>query len=180
MNQLAAKSTIETTLGEKGGLASLHRLLPSPGVTRLRQYDEPLRHPIRPGLSLASCQLIHTAITAGTSRVAFGPLCLVGSRTGAPLRRFSLFVAPRFLWECLTSRIVSRFPTPASSNPACRFPALGFPVCFASRVMELIPPGWLSADGSTYHPVVVKQTECVVEPLRTPPLPAESFAPSRT
>jgi hypothetical protein len=28
------------------------------------------------GLSLASCQLIRTAITAGTSRVAHGPLCL--------------------------------------------------------------------------------------------------------
>jgi hypothetical protein len=41
--------------------------------------------------------------------------------------------------------------------------------------MEPIPAGWLSADGSTYHPIVVEQTECVVEPLRTPPLPAESF-----
>jgi hypothetical protein len=57
-------------------LASLHRLLPSTGVTRLRQYYEPLRHPSQPGRSLASCQLIHTAITAGTSRVAYGPLCL--------------------------------------------------------------------------------------------------------
>ena len=28
---------------------------------------------------------------------------LVGSRTGARLRRFSLAVAPRFLWECLNS-----------------------------------------------------------------------------
>src|SRR5271170_4374539 len=44
--------------------------LPFTGVTRLHQYCEPLRHPIRPGLSLASCQLIHTAITAGISRVA--------------------------------------------------------------------------------------------------------------
>ena len=52
------------------------RLLPSTGVTRLHRYHEPLRHPIRPGLSLTSCQLIHTAITAGTSRVAYGPLCL--------------------------------------------------------------------------------------------------------
>src|SRR5437899_8500429 len=52
------------------------RPLPSTGVTRLRQYYEPLRHPKRPGLSLTSCQLIHTAITAGTSRVAYGPLCL--------------------------------------------------------------------------------------------------------
>ena len=57
-------------------LASLHRPLPSTGITRLRQYYEPLRHPKRPGLSLTSCQLIHTAITAGTSRVAYGPLCL--------------------------------------------------------------------------------------------------------
>jgi hypothetical protein len=57
-------------------LASLHRPLPSAGVTQLHRYYEPLRHPTRPGLSLASCQLIHTAITAGTSRVAHGPLCL--------------------------------------------------------------------------------------------------------
>src|SRR5207237_10738603 len=52
------------------------RLLPSTGVTRFQRYYEPLRHPTRPGLSLASCQLIHTAITAGTSRVAHGLLCL--------------------------------------------------------------------------------------------------------
>src|SRR5271167_1666042 len=29
------------------------RSLPSPGVTRLQRYYEPLRHPIAPGLSLA-------------------------------------------------------------------------------------------------------------------------------
>src|SRR5215471_3347109 len=51
------------------------RLLPSTGITRFHRYCEPLRHPSRPGLSLASCQLIHTAITAGTSRVVYGPLC---------------------------------------------------------------------------------------------------------
>ncbi len=50
------------------------RLLPSTGVTRLRQYYEPLRHPRRPGLSLASCQLVRTATTAGASRVALDPL----------------------------------------------------------------------------------------------------------
>ena len=44
---------------------------------RLHRYCEPLRHPKRPGLPLATCQLIHTAITAGTSRVAYGPLCRV-------------------------------------------------------------------------------------------------------
>jgi hypothetical protein len=50
------------------------------------------------------------------------------------LLRVSLSVAPRFLWECLTNRTVSWFPFPASSNPACGFPALGFPVCFESRL----------------------------------------------
>ena len=50
------------------------RPLPSTGVTRLRQYYEPLRHPIRPGLSLTSCQLIFIVIAAGASRVASGLL----------------------------------------------------------------------------------------------------------
>jgi hypothetical protein len=45
-------------------------------ASRLHRYYEPLRHPSQPGPSLTSCQLIHTAITAGTSRVADGPLCL--------------------------------------------------------------------------------------------------------
>ena len=65
------------------------RPLPSTGITRLRQYCEPLRHPIRPGLSLTSCQLIRTAITAGTSRVAYGPLCLHAvANTPAGLMKF--------------------------------------------------------------------------------------------
>jgi hypothetical protein len=59
----------------------------------------------------------------------------VGSRTGATLRRSGLSVAPRFLWECLTSRTVNGFPAPATSNPAGGFPALGFPACFISRFM---------------------------------------------
>src|SRR5215831_18573678 len=58
----------------------------------------------------------------------------VGSRAGAAFRRFSLSVAPRFLWECLTNRTVNPFPVPASSNPAGGFPALGFPACFSSRL----------------------------------------------
>src|SRR5271156_3608646 len=56
------------------------RPLPSTGVTRLLRYYGPLRHPRRPGRSLASCQLIPTAITAGTSRVANGPLLLACRR----------------------------------------------------------------------------------------------------
>jgi hypothetical protein len=59
----------------------------------------------------------------------------VGSRTGAASRRSSLSVAPRFLWECLTSQTVNPFPAPASSNAACGFPALRFPICFVPRFM---------------------------------------------
>jgi len=50
---------------------------------------------------------------------------LVGSRTGAVFRRSGLSVAPRFLWECLNSQTVNPFPAPATSHPACGFPALG-------------------------------------------------------
>ena len=49
---------------------------------------------------------------------------MVGSRAGAVPRRRGLSVAPRFLWECLTSHTVSPFPAPASSHAACGFPAL--------------------------------------------------------
>jgi hypothetical protein len=59
----------------------------------LSTHYEPLRHPIRPGLSLTSCQLIHTAITAGTSRVAYGPLCLHAvANTPAGLMEFCSLV----------------------------------------------------------------------------------------
>ena len=47
-----------------------------PNNALLSAHYGPLRHPIRPGLSLASCQLIPTAITAGASRVASGLLCV--------------------------------------------------------------------------------------------------------
>ena len=68
----------------------------------------------------------------------------VGSRTGAVSRRSSLAVSPRFLWECLNSPTVNPSPVPATSHPACRFPALGAPVCFVPRVMGPIVRAWLS------------------------------------
>jgi len=72
-------------------------------------------------------------------------LWLVGSRASAILLRFRLAVAPRFLWECLSSRTVSWVPAPATSNPSCRFPAMGLPVCFRLRVMGLSRLAGLSA-----------------------------------
>ena len=49
------------------------RPLPSAGVTRLRRYYGPLRHPKRPSLSLAGVWLRVTPLTAWASRVAFDP-----------------------------------------------------------------------------------------------------------
>jgi hypothetical protein len=66
------------------------------------------------------------------------------------------------------------FPVPASSNRAGGFPALGFPVCFAPRVMRPIVPGALSAlSGEPGN-----QPEFVIEPAPTPPLPAEAVSVS--
>ena len=68
----------------------------------------------------------------------------VGSRAGAPpvgSGGSSGAFAPG-----LSPAPVGTFPAPASSNPACRFPALGFPVAFVSRVMRPFKPGALSAN----------------------------------
>src|ERR1700687_2271783 len=48
------------------------RSLPSPGITRLQRYYEPLRHPKAPGLSLAGVQLV----VAPTTRWGF-PCCVL-------------------------------------------------------------------------------------------------------
>jgi hypothetical protein len=78
--------------------------------------------------------------------IAGGQPSKVGSRADAILLRSDLSVAPRFLWECLTNRIVSWVSAPAASNVACGFPALRSPVCFSSRVMRPIVLGQLSGE----------------------------------
>ena len=69
---------------------------------------------------------------------------------GAGLRRCDLAVAPRFLWECLNNRTVSWFPSPATSNGACRFPALRSPVRFARSFMRRSQSVVLSSLTSIY------------------------------
>ena len=60
----------------------------------------------------------------------------VGSRTGAPTVGFGGSSTPFGMGLSPTPMIT--VPVPATSNPACRFPALGFPVDFTSRVMRPI------------------------------------------
>src|SRR5213593_288201 len=47
------------------------RSLPSTGITRLPRYNEPLRHPRAPGLSLAGVRLVIPDPRLGASRVAY-------------------------------------------------------------------------------------------------------------
>ena len=112
------------------------RPLPSAGVTRLRQYYEPLRHPSQPGRSLTSCQLIRTAITAGTSRVAYGPLCLHAvANTPAGLMEFvRSYDSTNF---GLPSNRDGSAPALVFSRPAQRSLTLR-PACSPSRLCDLL------------------------------------------
>src|SRR5207253_3637150 len=47
------------------------RSLPSTGIARLQRYNEPLRHPSAPGLSLAGLRLVIADPRLGASRVAY-------------------------------------------------------------------------------------------------------------
>ena len=116
-------------------------------ASRLRRYYEPLRHPKRPGRSLASCQLIHTAITAGTSRVAYVPLCLHAVAT-----------TPAGLMEFVRSYHSTNFGLPSNrdgSAPALRFsrPAQRLltlrPARSPSRLATLCTRGFSSLVAST-------------------------------
>jgi hypothetical protein len=143
--------TPSATPGNNSGVARLIAILPfrrrflrppstkAPSLHRnyrLRRYYEPLRHPKRPGRSLASCQLIHTAITAGTSRVAYGPLCL-----------HAVANTPAGLMEFVRSYDSINFGLPRNrggSAPALRFsrPAQRLltlrPTCSPSRLCDLL------------------------------------------
>ncbi len=84
-----------------------------PNNALLSAHYEPLRHPTRPGLALASCQLIPTAITAGASRVASDPLCLhaVATTPAGPMERIRSVLlhrrrpSPDYRWvsSCINS-----------------------------------------------------------------------------
>jgi hypothetical protein len=110
--------------------------LPSTGVTRLRRYYEPLRHPSQPGLSLASCQLIHTATTAGTSRVAYVPLCL-HAVANTPAGLMELVRSYDSISFGLPRNRGGSAPALVFSRPAQRSLALR-PACSPSRQCDLL------------------------------------------
>jgi hypothetical protein len=79
----------------------------------------PLRHPIRPGLSLASCRLIPSAITAGASRVASGLLCL-HAVANIPAGSMELVRSSVSIASGLPREIVRSAPATTFSGPAQR------------------------------------------------------------
>ena len=119
----------------------------APSLPRLRQYYEPLRDPSQPGPSLTSCQLIHTAITAGTSRVAHGPLCLHAvANTPAGLMEF-IRSYDSISFGLPTNRGGSA-PAWSVSGPAQRSLTLR-PACSPSRLATLYTRGFSSLVAST-------------------------------
>src|ERR1035438_2603596 len=111
------------------------RSLPSAGVTRPPRYYEPLRHPTRPGLSLASCQLIPTAITAGASRVASGLLCIhaIAITPAGPMKLVRSSISIVCGLPCVTVRSA---PAIVFSGPAQRSLTL-WPARSRSRLATL-------------------------------------------
>src|SRR5215467_5085803 len=86
-------------------------------------------------------------------------------------------VAPRFLWECLTSRTVSRFQSPPHQTHRADFPQWAF-LC-ASR--QGLCDVWCRTNfRESLPPVAIKQPQGVVQPFRTPPFPTHALAPSGT
>jgi len=73
-------------------------------------------------------------------------------------------------WRDAPRDHVGSFPVPASSNPSCRFPAMGLPAGFVARVMRPIR----SVGLSTMKLILVEEPQLLVEPLSTPPVPSES------
>src|SRR5262245_16066875 len=100
---------------------------------------------LRSGLRGRSLWLALLGPLARGNRSPGFPRLQVGSRAGAVFRRPGLAVAPRFLWECLTSPAVNPSPAPATSNGAGGFPALRFPVRFTPRLMRPTAAAALSA-----------------------------------
>ena len=143
------------------------RPLPSAGVTQLHRYYGPLRHPTRPGLSLASCQLIPTAITAGASRVASGLQCVhaiaISPAGSMELVRSSLSIdgglpcetvtsAPAIVFSGPAQRLLTLWPARSPSRHATLY--IESSDSFVASAAASIATGWSEpVPGREFHPL---------------------------
>src|ERR1019366_7637583 len=114
----------------------------------------PLRHPRRPGLALASCQLIPTAITAGASRVASDPLCLhaVATTPAGPME-------PSWVGSCIISFVACSAFTRVTTCRLAKSPYAtlytGGSGGFVASTAAPIATGWSDpVPGRAFHPAV--------------------------
>ncbi len=130
---------------------------------------EPLRHPRRPGLALASCQLIPTAISAGASRVASDPLCLLAVATTPagpmePIRSVLLHrlrPSPHYSWvsSCIISFVACSAFTHLTTYRLAKSPYAtlytGGSDGFVVSTPAPIATGWSDpVPGRAFHPAV--------------------------
>lgn len=131
--------------------ASEVRPLSSTGIARFRRYYGPLRHPIRPGLSLAGCQL------AVTRRHRWGFSCCSTfpcADMPSPLPRWDRKPS-RSLRVCnsgLPRPIVGSAPTSFVSRPARRSLALR-PACSRSCPRQPFPS---KASAASFPPLSLR------------------------
>ena len=142
---------------------SLRRSYPASSVVRTSPP------PIRPGLALASCPLIPTAITAGASRVAPSPLCLHAVATTpagpiGPIRSLlshQLRPSPDYSWigSCINSFEACLAFTRVTT---CRLTKLPYATLytggssgFVASTAAPIVTGWSDpVPGRVFHPAV--------------------------
>jgi len=142
---------------------SLRRSYPASSVVRTSPP------PIRPGLALASCPLIPTAITAGASRVAPSPLCLhaVATTPAGPMEPIrsllshQLRPSPDYSW--VGSCIISFEACSAFTRvTTCRLTKLPYATLytggssgFVASTAAPIVTGWSDpVPGRVFHPAV--------------------------
>ena len=94
-------------------------------------------------------------------------------------RRSSLAVSPRFLGECLNSQTVNPFQPPPHPIQRADFPHWAHLFASCLGLWGLSYWGNFRAGPSTKL-VVVKQTQPIIKPLATPPLPGKAIAPPGT
>ena len=126
---------------------------------RLPRYYEPLRHPSQPSLSLTSSQLIRTAITTGTSRVVYGPLCM-HAVANTPAGLMELVRSYRSTNFGLPTNRGGSAPALSVSGPAQRLHTLR-PARSPSRLATLCTRGFSSLVASTAALIATGWSESV-------------------
>jgi hypothetical protein len=130
------------------------RPLPSTGVTRLQRYYEPLRHPRRPGLSLAGVRLAVTCrhrwgfpcfvallCRRAVATTPVGPLgaCIVRFPRGLGLPRYTGGSAPTSLVSRPAQRLLTLRPADSQSRPKRPHPSKALAISLPPLPLRLLP-----------------------------------------